>query len=288
MSNGRVQIELFPGGTLVPTLEVFQACAAGTFEIGSSALPHHQGICPEFGISLFPGGYRSHSDQAAVWYRGLHDFLRESFASQNLHLLSVFQGPSFHLITKKPITAPEQFDGMKIRTVGGLAKLLESFGTKTVAIAPGEIYTAVQLGTVEGTTWGGISTFIQQKLYEVAKYVILDPPIVPFGTTDEVYVNMDAWNKLPDDIKAMFQASADVAYYENGVTFWELDNEAVSILKSKGVEFTVFDEAGKAAMQEHAKIVWDSIAEGGPRAKQAVKILTDYFREMGYTDYKIE
>lgn len=55
-----------------------------------------------------------------------------------------------------------------------------------------------------------------------------------------------------------------------------------------GVEFTTLSEADKLVVQETAEEVWDIIADESPRAKQGVKIITDYLRLQGYTDYKID
>jgi len=137
-------------------------------------------------------------------------------------------------------------------------------------------------------TWGSVSTLYTNKWYEQAKYVLWDPFLIPNFANDEMFVNMDAWNELPDDLKALVQGAADLAYFENGVSFRYEDRIAKEAMEAEGVEFTVLSAEDKAYVQEQATYVWDWMKDQSSNAYKSVKILTDYFREMGYTDYKLD
>lgn len=289
MSGGRLTFELFTGGALVPSNEILPSCADGVFEVGSSAASYWKGTAPELLVTIFPMGYRNGDDQAAVMYSyGLLDFLRDSYADMGVRLLTMVQHGNINLLSKVRVESVADFEGMMIRTVGATAILLEELGASTVYIPGEEIYTALQLGTIDAMTWGGPSTLYLNKYYEQASYILLDPPMIGNFMNDDIYVNPAAWESLPDDLKAMFQYASDLAFFENGVTFRQVDEEAVVILKAAGIEFLTFSEEDKVAMAEAAKVVWDDIASESPRAKQAVKIITDLLRDRGYTDYKIE
>jgi TRAP-type C4-dicarboxylate transport system substrate-binding protein len=289
MSDGRLTFELFTGGALVPSNEILPSCADGVFEVGSSAASYWKGTAPECLVTIFPQGYRTGDDQAAVMYNyGLLEFFQDTYADMGVHLLTMVQHGNINLLSKTPVREVGDFDGLMIRTHGSNALLVEQLGASTVYIPGEEIYTALQLGTVDAMTWGGPSTLYLNKWYEQAKYILLDPPLTGNFMNDDFYVNMAAWESLPDDLKAIFQYAASLAFFENGVTFRKGDDDAIALLKAEGVEFTTLSEEDKAIMTEAATVVWDDIASQSPRAKQAVKIITDLLRDRGYTDYKIE
>jgi len=289
MSDGRIQIELFSGGTLVPSTEIFASTKQGVFEIGSSAASYWKGIMPEMLVTIFPMGYRNGDDQSAVWFKaGLKEFMEESYDASGVKLLTMVQSPSMPLLSTRPINKVEDFEGLMIRTHSATALLVERLGANTIMIPGEEIYTALQLGTAEAMTWGGLSTLYLNNWYEQAKYVLEDPPMIPNFMNDDIYVNMDAWDSLPDDLKQVFLTAANLAYFENGVAFRTEDRIAKQKMLAAGVEFTTLSEADKLVVQEMAEEVWDIIADESPRAKQGVKIITDYLRLQGYTDYKIE
>jgi TRAP-type C4-dicarboxylate transport system substrate-binding protein len=288
MSNGRLDIQLFPGGTLVPSTDILSAVGNRVVEMGGAGASYWKGVMPELLISIMPMGYRNGDDQAQVWYYGLRDHLRPSYAKHGVYLLTIVQSPSIPLLSKKPVRKLEDFKGLKIRTHSATAMLVERLGAKTMMIPGEEIYTALQLGTVDAMTWGSVSTLYTNKWYEQAKNILWDPFLIPNFANDELFVNMNAWNELPDDLKTIVQAAADLAYFENGVTFRHEDRVAKRALEAAGVEFTQFSEKEKAYVQKQATYVWDWMVKQSPKARQSVKILTDYFREMGYTDYKLD
>ncbi len=289
MSDGRLTFELFTGGALVPSNEVLPSCADGVFEVGSSAASYWKGTAPECLVTLFPMGYRNGDEQASVTYNyGLLDFFRDSYADMGVHLLTMVQHGNINLLSKAPIREVGDFEGVLIRTHGSTAILVEELGASTVYIPGEEIYMALQLGTVDAMTWGGPSTLYLNKWYEQAEYILLDPPLIGNFMNDDFYVNMAAWESLPAELSAILQYAADLAFFENGVTFRKGDDEAIIMLKAEGIEFTTLSEADKAVMTKAAEVVWDDIASKSPRAKEAVKIITDLLRDKGYTDYKIE
>jgi len=289
MSDGRLTLEFFTGGELVPSNEVLPSCAQGVFEVGSSAASYWSGTAPECLVTLFPMGYTNGDDQAdGMLNRGLLDFFRDTYADMGVYLLCMVQHANINLLSKNPVREVGDFEGMLIRTHGSTAMMVEELGASTVYIPGEEIYMALQLGTVDAMTWGGCSTLYNNKWYEQAGYILLDPPMIPNFMNDDFYVNLDAWNSLPDDLRAIFEYAGLVAFFENGVTFRKGDAEAVALLKAEGIEFTTLSAEDKAVMTKAAEVVWADTATKSPRAKEAVKIITDLLRDRGYTDFKIE
>jgi len=289
LSDGRMKIALHPGGTIVASPEILGSVKNRVVEVGGSTAVYWKGSMPEVGVLLFPMALQSDTDGSDLWFsQGLHEFMVESYANQGVHLLTCLQGPNLYILTSEPIRTLDDFEGMMVRTHSGNAALIEAFGAKAVSVIPEEIYTGLQLGTFDGLTWSGYASYYRQGFYEIAKYVMDYPVLTPNIMSDELFVNPEAWEELPDDIKGIMQLAADYAHFNNALAYRIEERECKGYLAEAGVEFTQLSESEKAEMMEVAQSYWTETANMSPRAKQAVKLVTDFLRMKGYTDYKIE
>jgi len=287
MSNGRIDIELYPAGALVPSTEILTSLAKGVFEISGGASSYWSGMMPETLSALFPMGPRNADDLAAIWYGGLGDLFRDSYAEQGVYLLTTMQSDLIPLLSTKPIESVKDFEGLSIRTHGATAMLVEELGASTTFIPGEEVYMALSLGTVDAATWVGPSSLYNWKWYEVAKYLVY-PALITAFQQEDLMVNMDVWQELPDDLKAILQTAADAAYFENRVTQLGANDEALAKMQKEGLEVCQLPASDVDVMTKAAEVVWLDIASKSPKAKEAIKIITDYCREQGYTDFKID
>ncbi len=108
--------------------------------------------------------------------------------------------------TDEPITAVEDYRGLKIRTSGSAqATLYKALGAIPVALSSKEIYTGLQRGTIDAAT-SGVSRWRRSKLYEVAPYLTVDPTIPYFSMW--LVISNRAWNALPDADRRIFTETA--------------------------------------------------------------------------------
>jgi TRAP-type mannitol/chloroaromatic compound transport system substrate-binding protein len=249
LSNGRLEIQVFAAGELIPALESFQAVSDGTVECGSGASYYWAGKEPAVQwFSAVPFGLNAQG--MAAWFHG-GDGLKlweETYAPFNLiprpgGSTGVQMGGWFN----KKINTVEDFKGLKMRIPGLGGKVVAKAGGTVVLTPGGEIFTNLERGVIDATEWVGPLHDLRMGFYQAAKYYYYPGWHEP-GTYLEYFFNKKAYESLPKDL----QTIVDVACGENEL--WILSQ---------------FDAQNGAALQElitkhHVELVRfpDEVLEG--------------------------
>ena len=209
LSGGRMRIRVHGAGELVPALEVFDAVSAGTAEMGHSASYYWRGkVAASQFFTAVPFGMNTQETNAWLYYGGGQELWDEVYAKHNLKPFAVGNtttqpGGWF----KKEINSLEDLQGVKLRLPGLAGEAMNRIGVTTVTIAGGEIFTAMQTGALDAADWVSPYNDLAFGLHQVADYYYTsawnEPSAVLEGT-----VNLDAWNALPDDLKAVVEEAA--------------------------------------------------------------------------------
>lgn len=168
-----------------------------------------------------------------------------------VYLANTAGGNKFRMYVKKPIEKPD-FTGLRLRVSPVYTPLVEALGGAAVPMAPGDVYTALERGVVDGFGWTytGIDIWGWQ---EVCKYVINHP----FYSLDgAILINSDVWNKLPADVKAALEeigAEVEGRVQEFIQSRLSKEDERLAQL---GVKFITFSDAD-------AKKYVDTASEAG-------------------------
>jgi len=234
-SNGRIDIQLYPAGSLVPSKEIVQSVARRIVEMGASAASYNSGLMPVVYTTLVPMGPRSAEDCALIWFRGWGDILRKAYDRHGVKLLTMQIMTDIPLYSTKPLKTADDFKGLKIRTHGSTALFVEQLGASTVFIPGEEVYMALSTGTIEAATWGGFAATFPKKWYEVAKYII-HPALVPMFQQNDIVINKRAFNSLPPDLQAIVQTAADLLMWDARMVEALGNDEALAKMKAAGNE----------------------------------------------------
>jgi len=173
----------------------------------------------------------------------------------------------FHLYLNKMIEKPE-LDGMNIRVTPIYRAFFESMGASMIRTKPGDVYTALERGTVDGYGWP-TQGVLDLGWHEVTKYRV-DPPF--YRASVEVLINLDSWNKLTDEQKAVLQAGA--SWMEGLCAEDEKINEEEKQRQAEaGIETIEFSgDAGSAYLQQASDTGWAAFIaanpETGPKLKE--------------------
>ncbi|MGB9858426.1 MAG: C4-dicarboxylate TRAP transporter substrate-binding protein [Moorellaceae bacterium] len=173
-TNGKVTVELYPGGVLGKDEDILeQAMLGGDVAVNSDA--GRLGVwVPEIGILLAPYLTDSVEEMQKLLKSELvKKWLDELSQKKGLTVLSFnYYTGARHFITKKPITKPEDLNGLKIRTPGSPVwqETVKAIGATPVALAWTEVYPALEQGVIDGAEAQHPATY-GAKLYEVAKYI---------------------------------------------------------------------------------------------------------------------
>ncbi len=215
MSNGRLDIRVYAAGELVPAYEVFDAVSLGAIEMGHGASYYWAGKVPaaQF-FSTVPFGMTHTSAQAWINYGGGLALWRELYAPFKLvpfpmGTTGIQMGGWFN----KRIDSVADIQGLRMRMPGLGGKVLKQAGGNPVLIAGGELYTALERGTIDATEWVGPFHDQRLGLNRAADYYYYPGWHEP-STTLELIINKDKWDSLPADLQTIVEmAVAAISYW---------------------------------------------------------------------------
>jgi TRAP-type mannitol/chloroaromatic compound transport system substrate-binding protein len=208
MSAGRIRIQIYAAGELVPALEVFDTVSRGSAEMGHGAAYYWRGQseAAQFFCSI-PFGMNAHEMNGWLYYGGGLELWRETYAPFNLVPFpagntGVQMGGWFN----KRIDSIEDLRGLKMRIPGVGGEALRLAGGTPVTLPGSEIFTALQTGSIDATEWVGPYNDVAMGLHQAASYYYYPGWQEP-GPTLECIVNQAAWDSLPDDLKAIVRVA---------------------------------------------------------------------------------
>ncbi len=225
-SNGELEFKLLGGPEITSPMSLHKFTAQGMCDAMISAPAYYASDWPEGeAIDLIK------PQDMRTWFRENMLNLYDEALQKKLGLkyVAMVQMPvPFYLLTTKKVVTTADWSGLKLRTPGGMVgEFMKNLGAATVTVASAEIITALQQGIVDGEMRTPDGCYAMKE-YEYVKHT-LNIPLINGAT--HVYMNLDAWNKLPPHLQKLL---ADVA---------------------KDVEPAIFDFCEKAKTDEMKEMV---------------------------------
>ncbi|MDF3035864.1 MAG: twin-arginine translocation signal protein, partial [Paucimonas sp.] len=157
LTNGKFNIRVFAGGEIVPALQVMDAVQAGTVEMGHSASYYYFGKDPAFAFDYaVPFGLNSRQQTAWFEQGGGRELLRAFFRDYGImNFLGGNTGVQMGGWFRKEIKTVEDMKGLKMRVGGFAGRVLQQLGVVPQQIAGGDIYPALEKGTIDAAEWVG-------------------------------------------------------------------------------------------------------------------------------------
>lgn len=212
MSRGRLDIKVFAGGELVPALQVFDAVSQGAVEMGHGAAYYWAGKVPaaQF-FSTVPFGMGKKGMEAWLYHGGGLALWNELYEPFNVIALPMGNtGPQMGGWFNKKIETLDDLKGLRMRMPGLGGKVLARAGGNPVLMSGGELYTALERGTIDATEWVGPAHDLRLGLNRAASYYYYPGWHEP-GTELELLVNKARWDKLPNDLQMIVKQAAAAA-----------------------------------------------------------------------------
>jgi TRAP-type C4-dicarboxylate transport system substrate-binding protein len=228
----------------------------------------------EFGL---PYGRRTQiQNETYFWRKGAIDLVREAYAKHGVYFLCPAGGGTESLVSKFPITGPDDYKGKRIQDTGPEGKLATLWGASTIVLPPGDLYTALSTGVVDAVGFSGpYQMFGQYKLYEVAKYISDSGRI----SSAHILINLEKWEALPDDLKATLEACGQVMSSDYNQFAYNEDRRCLNEAVEKyGVTVTGMSPA---LAREACDVTWDYYGAQDPLAAKLIEILREYLTEIG-------
>lgn len=209
MSGGRMEIEVYGGGELIPALECFDAVSNGAVEMGNGAAYYWAGKVPaaQFFASV-PFGMNAQQMNAWIINAGGNELWNEIYEPFNLLALpggnTGIQAGGWY---NKAIDTIEDLKGLKIRMPGLGGKVLTRAGATSVLVAGGELFTNLERGVIDATEWIGPYHDYLMGFHKVAKYYYYPGWHEP-GTIMEVLLNKPKFEALPKDLQEIIKSAS--------------------------------------------------------------------------------
>ncbi|KPP87683.1 MAG: TRAP-type C4-dicarboxylate transport system, periplasmic component [Rhodobacteraceae bacterium HLUCCO07] len=283
-TEGTVKIRLEPAGALTSGSEAFGATVGGQIDVTACWATVYGGDMPEgmlaFGMAM--GAENTEQAWDAMWgdpdYR-IGELVQQAAMERNLRWVGwTNQGPNA-MFTKFRVDSLDDLKGKKMRAGGPQAIFHSTMGGSPVSMDAGDIYTAIRLGTIEGTYWdtGGIN---DMSFHEVVDYAIM-PGWNP-AQHQEIFVNLDAWNGLNDWQREQIDGIFEEVYFETSRMHDEGVADALKDLEDAGGEVIHLSDEEIARMREVSiKEVWPQVAEQSELTAKGVELWKAYLEEAG-------
>ena len=215
MTGGDLKIEVLPAGAVVPAFGLIDAVSKGTLDGGHGVLVYHYGKQNALALWGSGPGYAMDANMLLAWHRygGGKELLAKLYASIGLNVVSFPYAPMYTQPLgwyKKPITKPEDFQGLKFRTVGLSIDVFSAMGAAVNALPGGEIVSAMDRGLIEAAEFNNASSDRLLGFADVSKICMLQS-YHQNAEQLEITFNKTKYDGLPEKLRAIIANATEAA-----------------------------------------------------------------------------
>ncbi len=221
MTGGELKIEVLPAGAVVPAFGLLDAVSKGTLDGGHGVLVYHYGKQQALALWGSSPAFGMDANMLLAWhkYGGGKELLQKIYTSIGANVVSFPYGPMPTQPLgwyKKPVTKPDDFKGLKFRTVGISIDLFTGMGAAVNALPGSEIVPAMDRGLIEAAEFNNASSDRTLGFPDVSKTCMLQS-YHQSAEQFEILFNKTKFDALPDKMKAIIAnaveaASADMSW----------------------------------------------------------------------------
>jgi TRAP-type mannitol/chloroaromatic compound transport system substrate-binding protein len=269
-SGGRLEIKLFSAGELVGAMESFDAVSKGSAEIGHDWPGYWKGKNENFvSFASVPFGLDAEGYNIWLYERGGLEQMQELYGRYNLYALPGGNGgQEMGLFSNVKATKMSDYSGMRIRTPGWYMDILNSLGASVTPLPGGEVYLALERGVIDAAEFSTPAMNWPMGFDEITKYVISPGAHQP-SVQSALFINMDAWNKLPADLQWIVKIAAKETQLWSNAWQENLNVEAIKMFKEK-VEFVKMDDEAITAFAKRTKEYLEEVKAKHPDVKKTL------------------
>jgi C4-dicarboxylate-binding protein DctP len=260
-SDGKIKVQVYPNSSLFGDKDEYQNLVADNVQFILPDMSKLVGNDPGFNIPAMPFLFESDEAANAFWDGEKGQEIFKRLEKDGVLGQAMWPNGAKHMTNdKKAIKKPEDLDGMKIRTQGGqlLEAIYAKLGAGSASIPFGELYTALQQGTVDGQE-NTFSNIESKKFDEVQKYMTI------MGHTRVDYAlltNTKFWDSLNEETKAVVQKGVDEGTKLARESAKQLNDDALAKLKENGqVEINELSDAEIEEFKKALEPVYNEWAE---------------------------
>jgi TRAP-type C4-dicarboxylate transport system substrate-binding protein len=254
--KGTLQINFIGGPKAIPTFEVGKAVQTGVVDIGFSTGAFYTNVMPEADFLKL-----SETSAAEQRRNGGYDLINKIWAEKaNMrYVAKVVEFTPFHIYLTKKIDKPD-LTGLKIRITPVYREFFQAMNASVMTTAPGEVYTALERGVIDGYGWP-IHALFDLNWQEKTKFRV-DPGF--YNAEVSLVMNLDKYKGLPARVRDYLDRQA--LAYEQQNDFWKTYNQNEAKRQADaGIQTITFDAATTKAYSDKAKeIGWAAAIKASP------------------------
>jgi TRAP-type mannitol/chloroaromatic compound transport system substrate-binding protein len=268
-TDGNFDIQVFAAGEIVPGLQAADAATAGTVEMCHTACYYYWGKDPTWALATaVPFMFNVRQMNGWLYYGGGNDLLNEFFATQNLYAMACGNtGAQMGGWFRKEINSVADLKGVKMRIGGFAGKIVEKLGVIPQQIAGGEIYQALEKGTIDAAEWVGPYDDDKLGFAKVAPYYYY-PGWWEGGPTLHAMVNLAKWNELPKHYQAVLRSATEAANGSMMAAYDYKNPAAVRRLVAGGAQLRPFSQEILSACFDAANSTYADITASNAAFKK--------------------
>jgi TRAP-type mannitol/chloroaromatic compound transport system substrate-binding protein len=259
-TDNKFQIQVFSAGEIVPGLQAIDAVTNGTVEMCHSASYYYVGKDPTFAFATaVPFGLNSRMQNAWQFFGGGMDLMNEFYKGYNVHGIPCGNtGCQMGGWFRKEIKTTDDLKGLKMR-IGGLAgRVLAKLGLVSQQLAGGDIYPALEKGTVDAAEWVGPYDDEKLGFVKVAPYYYY-PGWWEGGAMLHNFIHLGKWNELPPAYKSIVRTASEMANTAMQSKYDAFNPAALKRLVGAGAKLapfppTVMEACLKAALERYHEV----------------------------------
>jgi TRAP-type mannitol/chloroaromatic compound transport system substrate-binding protein len=259
-TDNKFQIQVFAAGEIVPGLEAANATSAGTVEMCHTASYYYWGKDPTFALATaIPFGLNARQQNAWMYYAGGQDLMNEFYATHSLIAFPCGNtGAQMGGWFRSEIKSLADLNGVKMRIGGFGGKVISKLGVVPQQIPGGEIYQALEKGTIDAAEWVGPYDDEKLGFYKVAPNYYF-PGWWEGGAMLHTMINTAKWAELPPVYQSLIKTACQAANADMLAKYDARNPTALKKLASAGAKFfnfppDVMEAAFAAANETYAEI----------------------------------
>ena len=286
-TDNKFQIQPFAGGEIVPGLQVLDAVQNGTVEIGHTASYYYFGKDPTFAFgSSVPFGPNMRINQAWYMLGGGKEVLNEFYKNYNcISLLAGNTGCQMGGWFRKEINTLDDIKGLKMRIGGFAGRVMQKLGVVPQQIAGGDIYPALEKGTIDAAEWVGPYDDEKLGFYKVAPHYYY-PGWWEGGPMLLSFVNLEKWNALPKYYQSVLEQAGHYASNWMMAKYDAANPQALRKLLANGTKLHAFSPPIMEASFKASKDLYSEVAATNANFKKVLDSLTA-FSNNGYQWFQV-
>jgi TRAP-type mannitol/chloroaromatic compound transport system substrate-binding protein len=276
-TDNKFQIQLFAAGEIVPGLQAADAVSNGTVEMCHTASYYYVGKDPTFAFgTAVPFGLNSRMQTAWLQVGGGGELMNEFYKKYNIiAFLAGNTGAQMGGWFRKEIKEPKDLSGLKMRIGGFAGQVLSKLGLVPQQIAGGDIYPALEKGTIDAAEWVGPYDDEKLGFQKVAKYYYY-PGWWEGGPSLHNFVNIEKWNALPAAYKSIIKTASSLANETMQARYDAANPAALKRLVGGGAELRPFTQPVLEACLKAANEVYAETSEKNADFKKVHAAMTAF------------